>query len=106
MDDSTKKIRFRLILILKMTIRQLARCSTRRKISYKILLAKASTRLSCHMMTYTKIKLTTDSWILQAVKGYKLKIPLEHIQRRLPGRIHFSPAEKQLIDIEIQKLLE
>ena len=49
--------------------------------------------------------ITNDSWILQAVSGYKIEFHTQPVQRQLPGKIGFSLLGTQLIDNEIQQML-
>ena len=49
---------------------------------------------------------TSDIWVLQAVKGYKIEFVCEPFQVNKPQRIVFSDEEKKLIDLEVQKMLQ
>ena len=49
---------------------------------------------------------TSDIWVLQAVKGYKIEFVCEPFQVSKPHRIVFSDKEKKLIDLEVQKMLQ
>ena len=49
---------------------------------------------------------TSDTWVLQAVSGYKIEFICEPFQVRKPHGIAFSDEEKKLIDLEVQKMLQ
>ena len=49
--------------------------------------------------------LTSDSWILDIVKGYKIEFEQLPFQQNLPNSIHFNTEECNIIRQEIQKLL-
>ena len=49
---------------------------------------------------------TSDSWLLQAVSGYKIEFICEPFQVKKPHGISFSDEEKKLIDLEVQKMLQ
>ena len=49
---------------------------------------------------------TSDIWVLQAVKGYKIEFVCEPFQVNKPHGIVFSDEEKKLIDLEVQKMLQ
>ena len=49
---------------------------------------------------------TSDSWVLQAVSGYKIEFICEPFQVRKPHAIAFSVEEKKLIDLEVQKMFQ
>ena len=49
---------------------------------------------------------TSDSWVLQAVSGYKLEFVCEPFQVNKPRGIVFSDVEKKLINLEVQKMLQ
>ena len=49
---------------------------------------------------------TSDSWVLQAVSGYKIEFICEPFQVRKPHGIAFSVKEKKFIDLEVQKMLQ
>lgn len=49
--------------------------------------------------------LTSDSWIFDIVKGYKIEFEQLPFQQNLPNSIHFNTEECNIIRQEIQKLL-
>ena len=50
---------------------------------------------------------TSDIWVLQAVRGYKIEFVCEPFQVNKPHGIVFSDEEKKkLIDLEVQKMLQ
>lgn len=49
--------------------------------------------------------LSSDEWILRAVKGYKIEFICEPVQNKLPMKMGFSKSEESAIDCEIDKLL-
>ena len=50
--------------------------------------------------------LISDSWVLQAVSGYKIEIVCEPNRVQKPNKIVFSEEEKQLIDLEVHKMFQ
>ena len=50
--------------------------------------------------------LTSDSWVLQAVSGYKIEFICEPFQVKKPRGIVFFDEEKKLIGLEVQKMLQ
>ena len=49
---------------------------------------------------------TSDIWVLQAVKGYKIEFVSEPFQVNKPHGIVFPEEEKNVIDLEVQKMLQ
>ena len=49
---------------------------------------------------------TSDIWVLQAVRGYKIEFVCEPFQVNKPHGIVFSDEEKKLFDLEVQKMLQ
>ena len=49
---------------------------------------------------------TSDIWVLQAVRGYKIEFVCEPFQVNKPHGIIFSDEEKNLIDLEVRKMLQ
>jgi hypothetical protein len=50
-------------------------------------------------------KLTSDSWVLQTVQGYKINFTHVPVQENIPNEINFSESEKLLVDQEIHTML-
>ena len=49
---------------------------------------------------------TSGIWVLQAVRGYKIEFVCEPFQVNKPHGIVFSDEEKQIPDLEVQKMLQ
>ena len=50
--------------------------------------------------------ITSDSWVLDTVQGYKINFEQVPIQINIPNQIKFSEIEKSLIDQEVNKMLK
>ena len=50
--------------------------------------------------------LTPDDWILTTVQGYDIELSEQPRQRFIPPEINFSPEERHIIDLELEKLLK
>ena len=50
--------------------------------------------------------ITTDPWILEAVKGYRLELASQPYQLFTPSPINFSDSESAVVQSEIQTLLD
>ena len=59
-----------------------------------------------HNFIVLGVVFTSDSWVLQAVSGYKIEFICEPFQVRKPHGIAFSVEEKKFIDLEVQKMLQ
>lgn len=51
-------------------------------------------------------KITSDSWVLDTVQGYKINFEQVPVQLNIPNQIKFSEIEKTLIDQEVNKMLK
>ena len=50
-------------------------------------------------------RISSDQWIRDAVRGYKIEFKRDPIQYKLPNKIPFSRDEKECISVEVGKLL-
>ena len=50
-------------------------------------------------------RISSDQWIRDAVRGYKIEFKREPIQYILPNKMPFSREEKECISVEVGKLL-
>ena len=51
-------------------------------------------------------EVTSDKWVLDAIKHYEIELGKLPFQSFLPKQIHFAPNEVEIISIEIDKLLQ
>uniref|UniRef100_A0A914VC37 Reverse transcriptase domain-containing protein n=1 Tax=Plectus sambesii TaxID=2011161 RepID=A0A914VC37_9BILA len=51
-------------------------------------------------------RITRDQWVLRAIQGYSLDFATDPGQQRdAPTPIQFTPSERKLVDMEVQKML-
>ena len=55
---------------------------------------------------YSWSNFTSHTWVLQAVKGYKIEFVCEPFQVNKPHGTVFSDEEKKLFDLKVQKMLQ
>ena len=50
-------------------------------------------------------RISSDQWIRDAVRGYKIEFKRDPVQYKLPNKMPFSREEKECISVEVEKLL-